>query len=140
MKHARMFVALLSLAMAGRAAAAEPPAPRAPASKAAPAGEISKADADKWISLLQRMVDIIVDNQNDCANLASQVSSFVDANRDIIEKANAATRAGKTLPAETQQRTNALLGRMFPALQKCQGDAKVQAALDKLGLRGPGSK
>jgi hypothetical protein len=106
----------------------------APALVRAAGGEVSKADAAKFQTFMDKLADISLGDQDNCDKMAADVSAHIDANKDLVDKANAATKSGAKLPKEAQDRVMATVNRMMPALMKCGPNPKVQAAFDKLSV------
>lgn len=150
MKILRTFTilaALSSAAYAGDTAPAPAPAP-APAKKApdtvtapapapAPAKtvakkELSPQEAEKFLAFFNKFVDGVVAAKEDCVKMAATINSLIDANQDLIKKANAAKAEGKDLPQAAKDKMMARVKEMMPGMQKCGADAKVQAAMKRM--------
>ena len=137
--RARTYTAIagtLAAAMALAAPAlAEPPA-KPPAEKPAdkPARDpVSEADAQRYLAFFEKLVAVVVANQNDCAKMAAAIDAHVEANQALVKEIAEAKNRGKELPtavkAKIQQKVK---DELQPALQKCIQDKAVKAALERL--------
>lgn len=128
--------AMLAVAMMLAAPAlAEPPA-KPPAEKPIdkPAREpVSDADAQRYLAFFEKLVAIVVANQNDCARMAAAIDAHVEANQALVKEVAEAKNRNKELPpavkAKIQQKVK---DELQPALQKCVQDKAVKAALERL--------
>ncbi len=125
MHRARTFAVVTILALAGAVFAAPTPAA---------AEEVTKADAAKITTFMDKLADITVADQNNCDKMATDVSAHIDANKDLVNKANKATAGGAKLPKDSQDKVMASVNKMMPALQKCMQNPKVEAAFDKFNM------
>ncbi|MDQ3363927.1 MAG: hypothetical protein M3680_00645 [Myxococcota bacterium] len=144
MKILRTFTilaALSSAAYAGDTAPAPAPAKKAPDAAKAPTTapakteakkELSAQDADKFLAFFNKFVDGVVAAKEDCVKMAATINSLIDANQDLIKKANAAKAEGKDLPQAAKDKMMARVKEMMPGMQKCGADPKVQAAMKRM--------
>jgi hypothetical protein len=100
-----------------------------------PTTQPSKADIDKWLVFFDKIVATVVANKDDCDKMATQIESVIDANSDVIAKANEAQMKNMQLPKEAEDHMSAGMQKMMDAMQKCGADPKVQAAFGK--MKGP---
>jgi hypothetical protein len=156
MKLARMFMVVAALSVPLSAVADNPPdkvaappskppsktpskTPDAPADKPAdkPAAkvEVSKADADRFAAFFNKLIDLIVANQDDCAKMTTSMNGLFDANAALIKDGKEAQKAGTALPKDIKDKMDARIEKeMVPALKKkCFGDKGVQAAMQRMG-------
>jgi hypothetical protein len=105
------------------------PAKDAPAASApAPA----KADVDKWLAFFDKLVDIVVADKDACPKMATDVGAHIDANADLLKKAQEAEDKGQKLPKDAEDHMKASAQKMMGGMQKCMNDKGVQAAFSKL--------
>ena len=116
----------IAIALAAAPAAAQP-------DKQAPA-EVTPSEAQAWIGLFDKVVDAVVVNKDDCAKMAGDINSLVDANQEAIKIARDAKAKGKKLPQAAQQHVLEQMRRMVGALEKCGRDEKVAAAFKRIDL------
>jgi hypothetical protein len=112
-----------------------------PAPAPAPAlSDADKADVAKWLAFFDKIVDTVVADKDACPKMAKDVNALVDANKDLLEKANAAVAAGKKLPEDAQKHMMDSAKKMMPAMQKCGADKDVQAAFMRMTPKQPAPK
>ncbi len=110
------------------------------AASGAAATEADKADVQKWLAFFDKIVDTVVADKDSCPKMAKDVNSLVDANKDLLDKANAAVAAGKKLPEDAQKHMMDSAKKMMPAMQKCGNDKDVQAAFMRMTPQKPAPK
>jgi len=124
-------LALTALALlaplSARADKQEPPPAAAPKL-------LSKAEAEKVIAFVNKFIDVIVANQDDCTKMATGLGALADANKQLIADGKKAKAAGLVLPPEYKAKMEARVKtEMLPALQKkCINDKAVGEALGKM--------
>jgi 2-oxoglutarate dehydrogenase complex dehydrogenase (E1) component-like enzyme len=111
--------------------------PLALADKPAPAPakvEVSKADADRFMAFFNKLIDILVATQDDCAKMTTQLNAHLDANAALVKEMNSPENKNKDIPKEYKDKMNARVKKeMMPALQKkCIQDKGVQAAMERM--------
>jgi hypothetical protein len=97
-----------------------------------PRVEISQADGEKLLAFFGKFVDAIVQNKENCGNMAKAVNGVVDANADAVKLASEAKAAGKQLPKALEEKMMARVKELMPAMQKCGNDKDVKAAVARL--------
>ena len=102
--------------------------------------DADKADVAKWLAFFDKIVDKVVADKDSCPTMAKDVNALVDANKDLLEKANAAVAAGKKLPEDAQKHMMDSAKKMMPAMQKCGNDKDVQAAFMRMTPQKPAAK
>lgn len=111
----------------------------APTPAPAPAKEsISKADAERFMAFFNKLVDVIVANQDDCTKMAAGINAHLDANAALMKEMNAAENKNKDIPKEYKDKMAARVQKdMMPALQKknCMTDKGVQAAMERMSKK-----
>ena len=101
-----------------------------PAATNKPSETVSDADAQKFVAFFEKLVDIAVGNQNDCAKMASGFHAHIDANQALLKRANEAMSQGKKLPPAARQKVEGKINEFGQAVaKKCGNDKTVQAAL-----------
>jgi hypothetical protein len=142
-------LASASAALADPAPAKKPDAPaKAPAAPAAPAPAtdkpaaskkevVSDADAQKFLAFFDKLVSIVVANQDDCTKMAAGINGHMDANQPLIKAANDARSSNKDLPPTVKEKIEKRAKEDFvPALtKKCAQDQGVQNALMRMGAK-----
>jgi hypothetical protein len=133
--------------IAGSVALADTPKPSAdkkadkPADKPADKKEmVSDADAQKFLAFFEKLVNIVVANQDDCVKMAAGINGHLDGNQAMIQAMNEAKNKNKDLPAAIKEKLEKKVKDEFvPALtKKCGTDKTVEAALGRMG--GPKKK
>jgi len=94
--------------------------------------EISQADGEKFMAFFNKFVDLIVANKDNCPKMASGLNALIDANLDIIKKANESKKAGKRLPKALEEKMMARVKETMPAMAKCGEDKDVKSAIDRM--------
>ena len=95
------------------------------------------ADVQKYLALIDKIVDTAVADQNDCPKMGKDLSALIDANKDVLEMAQKKRAEGKKLPADAQKHVQESVRKMMPAIGKCHTDKDVQAALQKMKMGPP---
>jgi hypothetical protein len=141
-------IAVSTLLATGSVALADTPKPSAdkkadkPADK--PAADkkemVSDAEAQKFLAFFEKLVSVVVANQDDCAKMATGINGHLDANQAMIQEMNEAKNKNKDLPPAIKEKLEKKVKDEFiPALtKKCGNDKTVQAALERMG--GPKKK
>lgn len=110
----------------------KPPAEKPPAEKP-PRETVSDADAQRYLAFFEKLVAVVVANQNDCAKMAAAIDAHVEANQALVKEVALAKQRNKQMPpavkAKIQQKVK---DELQPALQKCVQDKAVKAALERL--------
>ena len=109
-----------------------------PATPSEPEVEMPKADAAKWMTFFDKLVNTVVASEGSCDKLATNVSNVIDANKDAITVARNAKQKNMKLPAEAQTKMVEGVKKMVPSMQKCGQDEKVRTAFAKLDLNRKG--
>lgn len=97
--------------------------------------EVSKADAEKFMTFFNKLIDVIVANADDCTKMAAGINAHFDANAALLKEMNSPEMKKKDLPKEYKDKMNARAQKdMMPALQKknCMSDKGVGAAMERL--------
>jgi hypothetical protein len=94
---------------------------------------VSSADGEKFITWFSSLADTAVADQNDCVKMAGDINASVAANKDLIDKANAAMKAGQRLSQDQLQRVMQIAQKFAQAVvAKCAQDKNVQAAMQTI--------
>jgi hypothetical protein len=123
MKLLRVMVMFAVVATSGVAFAEEPKEKR---------DEVSAAEAEKFLAFFNKFVDAVIQNKDNCGKMAGSINAVIDANQDVVKKANEAKAAKKKLPKALEDKMMARVKEMIPAMQKCGGDKDVKAAVGRL--------
>lgn len=99
--------------------------------------EVSQADGEKLLAFFGKFVDSIVQNKDNCAKMAKDVNSVIDANADMVKLANDAKQANKSLPKQLEDKMMARVKELMPAMQKCGSDKDVKTAIARLEIKKP---
>jgi hypothetical protein len=94
--------------------------------------EVPQADAEKFQAFFNKFVDAVVQNKDACPKMATAIHQVIDANIDVVKKANDARKAKKKLPKAIEEKMQARVKEMMPAMQKCGSDKAVQDAITRL--------
>ena len=94
--------------------------------------EVSAAEAEKFLVFFNKFVDAVIQNKDNCTKMAGSINGVIDANQDVVKKANEAKAAKKKLPKALEDKMMARVKEMIPAMQKCGGDKDVKAAVGRL--------
>ncbi len=143
MKLVRMFTIVAALS-AGATAFADTPA-KAPADKKAPATdkapapapaktELTEAEAAKFVAFFDKLVDIAVQNKQDCTKMAAGINAHIDANQALLKAAADAKNANKELPKSAKDKIEKRTkDELAPAIMtKCGQDQGVMNAFMRM--------
>jgi hypothetical protein len=109
------------------------PAPAKDAPAPAPSADApAKADVEKWMAFFDKLVDIVVADKDACPKMATDVGAHIDANADLLAKAQAAQDKGQKLPKDAEEHMQKSMQKMMGGMQKCGNDKAVQAAFAKM--------
>lgn len=100
--------------------------------KLALADDVSQADADKFVAFFNKFVDTIVADKDNCPKMATDINKLIDANTDLLKKANEARKAGKKLPQSAEDKMKDGFKKVGDAMTKCGNDKGVQTALERM--------
>ena len=101
---------------------------------------MSDADASGSLDFFDKLVAIVVANQDDCVKMAAGINGHIDANQALIQEMNASKNDHKELPPAVRERIqNKARDELTPAItKKCSTDKGVEAAFNRMGAgRGP---
>ncbi len=120
---------------ADKAPADKAPADKAPADKAPKKATLSEADAQRFLALFEKLVAVVVANQDDCAKMASGINGLIDANQALLDEAAAARNQNKELPPAVKDKIEKKArDELTPAMtKKCSADKTVQTAFMRMG-------
>jgi len=149
---AAILAVIVAAIVPGAPALADPPARPAAdkkADKAAPAPDkaapapdktekkesVSDADAKRFADFFDKLVAIVVANQDDCVKMAAGVNGHIDANQALIKEMNDPKNKNKELPAAAKERIQKKVrDELTPAItKKCSTDKGVEAAFNRMG-------
>ena len=94
--------------------------------------EMSKADGDKFLAFFDKLANTVVADKDDCPKMGNDMTSLIDANKEILAKVDEARKSGKPMPPEIRDHVMATSRKMAPAIEKCKTDKNVAAAMQKL--------
>lgn len=120
-------------APAGDKKADKPAAPAAPA-----AGDkkevVSEAEAKKFVDFFDKLVAVVVANQDDCAKMTTGINGHIDANQALVKELNDPKNSNKELPPASKQHIDKKVREeLTPAItKKCAGDKAVMAAFGRM--------
>jgi hypothetical protein len=111
-----------------------------PAEGAKPAEQPAAAGGDieaRGVEVMTKMADIMDANKGDCDKMGAELSSFLDAQQGTM---NEMKEFGDKQTDEQKQAFEAkyatqmeeAMGKMGPAIEACQDNAAVQAAMSKM--------
>lgn len=93
---------------------------------------LSGVDTERYLTLYDKVADIVAADQKDCAKMASEVDALLAGSTQIIDTTNAAAKNGKQLPrmavAHVEQRSTELVAN----IASCAPDKAVQKAFKRL--------
>lgn len=116
--------------------AAPAPAPAAPAApdKTEKKEQVSDADAKRFADFFDKLVSIVVANQDDCVKMAAGINSHVDANQALIKEMSDPKNRNKELPPAVKDRIQKKVREeLTPAItKKCSTDKGVEAAFNRM--------
>ncbi|HET7502855.1 MAG TPA: hypothetical protein VFK02_17655 [Kofleriaceae bacterium] len=156
-----MLVAILAVPVASSRAFAEPPKPPpekaekapdkasdkkadkpaapapAPADKPVAKETVSDADAQRFYAFIERLIAIVVANQDDCVKMAAGVNAHVDANTALLKDASELRHQNKQLPPAIKEKmARKFKDELEPAItRKCSKDKPVQDAFKRIDTR-----
>jgi len=115
--------------------ASKAPPDKAPADKPAKKVTISDADAQRFLTFFDKLVGVVVANQDDCAKMATGINSLIDANQALLDEASAARNQNKELPPAVKDKIEKKAREeLTPAMmKKCSADKTVQTAFMRMG-------
>ena len=95
------------------------------------------ADGERFVVWFEKLADQITVDKADCPKVATDINSAVDSSKELMDKAEAAMKAGKHLAKPQLDRVIAAGQKIGNALAaKCGNDKGVQAAVQRV----PGPK
>jgi hypothetical protein len=136
----RVRLALVALVVSFGTVVADTPKKATPTPTKDKAGEISAADADKYLAFFNKLMDAIVQNKNDCKRMGVAMNQTIDANQEIIKKIASERAAGKKYPKGMQEKMEARVGDMVAPMSKCGEDKDVKAAIGRINTDAPADK
>ena len=90
------------------------------------------ADIKKYLAFLDKIVDTVVADQDNCPKMGTDLNALIDANKDILDTAHKARAAGKKLPPDDMKHVQENMRKIGPGMQKCHTDKGVSGALARL--------
>ncbi|HEY1558567.1 MAG TPA: hypothetical protein VGF94_27275 [Kofleriaceae bacterium] len=125
--------ALIS-ALVASAAYAQPPAHHA--DQTAPDEmkplEMKPASVTKWLTFFDKLVDTVVADQDSCEQMATDVRTVIETNRDSLQIARSARDRHEKLPEAAQMHMLEGVRRMEVGIDNCGSNDRVKDAFAKL--------
>jgi hypothetical protein len=96
---------------------------------------VSDADAKRFVDFFDKLVAIVVANQDDCVKMAAGINGHIDASQALIKEMNASKNDNKELPPAVRERIQKKAREeLTPAItKKCSTDKGVEAAFNRMG-------
>ncbi|MFT3698321.1 MAG: hypothetical protein QM831_34580 [Kofleriaceae bacterium] len=132
------FRALFVAALLSTIAYADTKPPTAPAkitppTKAVEPNAPSQADINRWVAFYDKLVDLVVADQNNCVQMATDINAHIDANQQLVADAKKWKTSGHDLPKDVKDKLQKnVTDVMTPAMRKCGSDKSVIAAMERL--------
>lgn len=125
-------IAFVSVALVLPIAAFADKAPPRPANAKA---DLSPAETARFVAFFNKMIDIVVADQDDCPKMATDLNAHVDANKALVEELQKVSET-KGLPKDAKDKIEARASKeLEPAMKKCMADKGVQAAFDRFSKK-----
>jgi ABC-type sugar transport system ATPase subunit len=91
------------------------------------------ADAEKFVSWIEKLADTVTADQNDCPKMAADINKSVDDNKAMLDAAALAHKNGQQLSGDQAKRMAAAGQKLAQAVvAKCAQDAGVKASIGRL--------
>jgi hypothetical protein len=99
---------------------------------------LSDADARRFSDFFDKLVAIVIANQEDCVKMAAGVNGHIDANQAVINVITDPKNKDKRLPPAVEERIQKKArDELTPAItKKCAQDKAVEAAFNRMGAGG----
>ena len=97
-----------------------------------PAEYLNGVDTERYLTLYDKVADIVAVDQKDCAKMAKEIDALLAGNMQIIETANAAAKNGKQLPRMAVTHVEQRATELVANIATCSPDKAVQKAFKKL--------
>ncbi len=116
----------------------KPAAPAAPDKSSDKSSEkkeqVSDADAKRFSDFFDKLVAIVVANQDDCVKMAAGINGHIDANQALIKEMSDPKNRSKELPPAVKERIQKKVhDELAPAItKKCGTDKGVEAAFNRM--------
>lgn len=98
------------------------------------AAEVDSAAVAKFLVFWDKFVDTVVSDAKSCPKMATDINALIDANKELLQMAADAQKAGKKLPKSAQDHMMGSIKKLMPAMQACQADKAVQAAMMRMSM------
>ncbi|HEX3765966.1 MAG TPA: hypothetical protein VHW23_45030 [Kofleriaceae bacterium] len=113
---------------------AAPPA-AAPGDKPSDKKEVvSEAEAKKFVDFFDKLVAIVVTNQDDCPKMATGINGHISGNQALVKELNDPKNSNKELPPASKEHIDKKVREeLAPAMtKKCATDKTVEAAFKRM--------
>jgi hypothetical protein len=97
--------------------------------------EIPTETAEKYLGFFNKLMDTIVQNKDSCTKMAAGINAHVDANHELVVQMNKDKADGKKMPKAIEEKMQARVKEMVPAMQRCGTDKEVQAAIKRMDTK-----
>jgi hypothetical protein len=99
---------------------------------------VSDAEAKRFADFFDKLVAIVVANQEDCVKMAAGINGHIDANQAVVKEMNDPRNKNKELPPAVKERIQKKVrDELAPAItKKCSTDKGVEAAFNRIGAGG----
>lgn len=94
--------------------------------------EVPAAEAERFMTFFNKFVDAVVQNKDNCDKMASSITEVINANAEVVKRANEAKAAKKKLPKVYEDKMMARVKEMIGPMQKCGSNKDVKAAVGRL--------
>ena len=93
---------------------------------------VSDADAARFLTFFDQIVDTVSSTKEDCGKMAKSLVALFDANQKVIDDSNKAKSDGKKLPKAADDHVTAGAQKLVADLKTCAPDRVVQDAFKRL--------
>jgi len=91
-------------------------------------------DAEKFVAFLEKIMDTIASNKDDCAKMAAAVGKVIDSNKELIEQVRnhkPTDEQKKEMKAKYDARVKAAVEKAKDGMMKCKDSAEFKAVMEK---------
>jgi hypothetical protein len=92
-------------------------------------------DAEKFVVFLEKVMDTVASNKDDCGKMAAALSKLIDGNKEFLEQVKAhkpTEEQKKELKAKYDARVKVAFDKAKDGMQKCSASPEFKAAMEKI--------
>ena len=92
-------------------------------------------DPEKFVVFLEKIMDTIATNKDDCAKMSTSLGKVIDGNKELLEQVRAhkpTDEQKKDMKAKYEGRVKAAVYKAKDGMMKCKDSAEFKAVMERI--------